>query len=75
MSKYKGKCYCETIEFETIGDPLFTQYCHCEKCREIASLSQRDSDQVGYSFTAAYLTDKFCITKGKDKLDVISRNN
>jgi len=75
MSKYIGKCYCDAVEFEAAGDPLFTQHCHCEKCREIASLSQRDSDKIGYSFTAAYLTDKLNITKGKNKLETVTRNN
>ena len=74
-TKYTGQCHCGEIEFETDGEPFFTQYCHCNKCREIASLSHRDSDKIGYNFTAAYLTDKFHITRGKDKLDTISRNS
>ena len=75
MSEYKGQCYCGAVKFKTLGEPLFTQYCHCEKCREIASQSQRTSDKIGYNFTAAYLTDKFNITKGKDDLETIARNN
>ncbi len=36
MPNYLGKCHCGTIAFECEGDPIFTQYCHCNKCREIA---------------------------------------
>ncbi len=75
MSKYLGKCDCGTVNFECEGDPIFTQYCHCNKCREIASLSKRDKDKIGYSFAAAYLTGNFHITVGADCLDEVIRNN
>lgn len=75
MSDYTGKCYCGTVQFKTMGEPLFTQYCHCQKCREIASLSQRTTDKTGYGFTAAYLTDHFSVTKGEDELENHPRGN
>lgn len=42
MTKYSGECYCGVVKFYCDGDPFFTQYCHCNKCREIASQSKRD---------------------------------
>jgi hypothetical protein len=74
MTQYKGSCSCEAVKFQLEGEPLFTQYCHCKKCREIAARSQRAADKVGYGFTAAYLTPKFTITQGEDQLEVVSRN-
>ncbi|MEI6188458.1 MAG: hypothetical protein WCP46_08225, partial [Alphaproteobacteria bacterium] len=29
MKIYKGQCFCASIHFEAKGEPLFTQYCHC----------------------------------------------
>lgn len=75
MSTYSGECYCGAIKFYCEGDPFFTQYCHCNKCREIASQSMRDADKQGYAWTAGYLTSSFHITLGNDNLDEIIRNN
>lgn len=66
---YKGTCSCKKVEFETRGDPLFTQYCHCHKCRSFTSQSVRKEDKRGYSHTAAYLRDHFEIMKGADNLE------
>lgn len=73
--KYKGACACGAIEFNLEGEPLFTQHCHCNKCREIAALSRRPSDKLGYGHTAAYLTSMLTITKGDDQLQVVSRGS
>lgn len=75
MSKYSGECYCGAVKFYCDGDPFFTQYCHCNKCREVASQSQRDEDKKGYAWTAGYLTSSFHITSGVEKLDEVIRNN
>lgn len=75
MSKYFGECDCGTVKFDCDGDPFFTQYCHCNKCREVASQSKRDADKQGYAWTAGYLTSSFHITSGIDNLDEIVRNN
>lgn len=72
--KYQGQCYCGKVTFECDGNPVFTQHCHCNKCREIASHSSRDSDKIGYSFTAAYLTDSFKLTC-HTRLDEVIANN
>jgi len=32
-SKYRGHCYCGSIQFEIVGEPIWTCYCHCESCR------------------------------------------
>lgn len=72
---YKGQCYCGNIHFETKDEPMFTQYCHCNKCRIVASDSKNPADKIGYNFTAAYLTENFQITKGSDSLVSIIRNN
>ena len=74
MTNYHGQCSCGTVKFLCTGTPIFTQYCHCNKCREIASLSEKASDKSGYSYTAAYLTDKFSILSGQNKLDELIRN-
>ncbi|MHA7840768.1 MAG: GFA family protein [Gammaproteobacteria bacterium] len=73
---YEGQCCCENIKFEVQGEPEFTQYCHCDKCRLIAKDSENPLDKVGYGFTAAYLTKNFTITKGeKEGLTSIVKNN
>lgn len=75
MTQYSGECYCGTVKFHCDDDPFFTQYCHCNKCREIASQSKRDADKQGYAWTAGYLTASFHITSGIANLDEIVRNN
>ena len=75
MPSYQGSCYCGTVKFHCEGDPFFTQYCHCNKCREILSLSSRDNDKLGYAWTAGYLTSHLHITSGVDNLDELVRNN
>ncbi|KTD25175.1 MULTISPECIES: GFA family protein [Legionella] len=75
MHKYLGECYCGAVKFYCDGDPFFTQYCHCNKCREVASQSKRDADKQGYAWTAGYLKSRFHITAGIDKLDEMIRNN
>ncbi len=32
-SNFRGHCYCGSIQFETVGEPISTCYCHCESCR------------------------------------------
>ncbi len=71
----KGQCYCGSIHFEVKGKPLFTQYCHCNKCRKVASDSKNPADKKGYGFTAAYQTKDFKITKGADKLTSMVSNS
>lgn len=75
MSKYLGECHCGGVKFSCDGDPFFTQYCHCNKCREVASQSKRNADKQGYAWTAGYLTASFHITSGIDNLAEIIRNN
>lgn len=75
MTNHSGECSCGAVKFSCDGDPLFTQYCHCNKCREIASDSERENDRLGYAFTAAYLTSNFTITAGSNHLDEQTRNN
>lgn len=75
MSIYYGQCCCDLVEFECVGEPLFTQYCHCNKCREVAALSTCKNDKLGYAYTAAYLTDQFTIVNGHEQLEGIIRNN
>lgn len=71
---YQGQCWCGKVKFECEGEPIFTQHCHCHKCREVASFSSRESDKIGYAFTAAYLLDKFRIDS-QAPLEEITRNN
>lgn len=75
MTQYFGECSCGSIKFSCDGEPFFTQYCHCNKCREVASLSKREKDKAGYGFTAGYLTSSFKITSGEDNLEALIRNN
>lgn len=75
MSRYQGACSCGVIQFSCEGEPFFTQYCHCNKCREIAALSKRNIDKLGYGFTAAYLKSNFNIASGDNNLEEIVKNN
>lgn len=75
MTDYTGKCFCGAIHIKTMGEPLFTQHCHCEKCREVSSDSQNPQDKIGYSYTAAYLTKHFQMTSGQDQLEALERIN
>lgn len=72
--RFQGQCWCGEVTFECDGEPLFTQYCHCGKCREILSASSREKDKIGYAYTAAYLTNHFKLTSNPE-LDEIIRNN
>ena len=71
---FLGGCLCGAVRIKVIGEPLFTQYCHCNKCREVALLSERDLDRRGYSFTAAYLTKNVHITQGEETLELLQKN-
>ncbi len=73
--KYKGSCSCNEVQFETLGEPLFTQICHCNKCRKIASQSERQEDKKGFSHTAAYFYKSFKIIKGEDQLEAVEAGN
>ncbi len=75
MITYHGQCSCRKVSFIGTGEPLFTQYCHCTKCREVALMSQNDQDKVGYSYTAAYLTHNFSILSGENNLESLIRKN
>lgn len=75
MTVYKGKCECGSVQFECNGDPLFLQYCHCDKCREVMAMSERALDHHGYALTAAYLTQDFKIAAGENALEEVIRNN
>lgn len=75
MATYSGKCHCGQVSFTTKGEPLFAQYCHCNKCREVASHCQREQDHIGYSWTAAFLTANLHFEQGEDNLLAIRRNN
>jgi hypothetical protein len=75
MTKHSGECDCCTVKFDCDSDSLFTQYCHCNKCREVASQSNREADKQGYAWTAGYLTANFHITSGIDNLDEIVVKN
>lgn len=70
---YHGQCKCGQIHFEARGEPYFTQYCHCNKCREVSADSQNEQDKVGYAYTAAWATKNFEITEGEDQLEKIIR--
>jgi len=74
-SQYMGECCCGAIQFYCEGDPFFTQYCHCNKCREIATPSRREVDKQGYAWTAGYRTADFKMTAGMDHLEEVVRNN
>jgi hypothetical protein len=72
--KYQGQCSCGAVKFECDGEPLFTQYCHCNKCREVTSASQLASDKKGYAWTAAYLLKNFHLI-GHARFEELIRNN
>lgn len=74
MIEYNGACACGKVKFQLKGEPLFTQYCHCNKCRDIAAHSSNSKDKVGYSFTAAYLTPMLTFICGEEQLETITRN-
>jgi hypothetical protein len=74
VTTYFGECYCGAVKFSCEGKPFFTQYCHCNKCREIGALSRRDVDKSNYAWTAGYLTSSFKITTGLNNLEEIIRN-
>jgi hypothetical protein len=71
--QFQGHCDCSRVCFEVFGAPLFTQYCHCTRCRALAQNAQNPLDALGYSFTAAYFTKDFSITAGEPTLTMIDR--
>ena len=72
---YLGQCTCNKVKFTCTSEPIFAQYCHCNKCREIALMSENEKDKIGYSYTAAYLTQNFSITAGENNLEELIRLN
>lgn len=68
MTNYHGACHCQKVKFELFGEPIFVQYCHCNKCRMIAEKSENPEDKCGYSKTAAYLAKNLSITNGQNNL-------
>ena len=32
-SRYKGTCFCGTVQIEAVGEPEVMGYCHCRSCR------------------------------------------
>jgi len=74
MKNYKGQCYCGKVQFVLQQEPLFAQYCHCNKCRDVMSQSQRESDKKGYAYTLACNTDDVDFQQGKEYLDGQIRN-
>lgn len=75
MIVYDGQCPCGIVKFRCKGEPFFTQHCHCNKCREIASASENERDKIGYAYTAAYLTNHFNIIAGENCLEAVIRNS
>lgn len=49
-----GHCYCGSVKFEVIGEPLWVSHCHCESCR-------RHTGSVMTSF-AGYHPDQIVFT-------------
>lgn len=35
-STYSGRCFCDQVRFELVGEPKFACHCHCESCRRAA---------------------------------------
>ncbi len=33
LKNYKGRCFCDDIQFTLRGDPEAMAYCHCDSCR------------------------------------------
>jgi hypothetical protein len=75
MTNYSGQCVCGAVTFTCAGDPFFTQYCHCNKCREVMADSALAADKMGYAWTAGYLTEKLTIHTGANQLEELIRNN
>lgn len=75
MTNYSGQCSCGKVKFTCNGDPIFTQYCHCNKCREVAALSENSKDKVGYGYTAAYLTHRFILESDENNLQGLIRGS
>ena len=34
MDRYKGACFCGSVEFSVSGSPAAQGYCHCDSCRK-----------------------------------------
>jgi hypothetical protein len=33
-NKYRGSCFCGTVQIKVTGEPVAAGYCHCESCRQ-----------------------------------------
>ncbi|HTY50480.1 MAG TPA: GFA family protein [Steroidobacteraceae bacterium] len=33
MSEHHAQCFCGTVQFTVVGEPVAMGYCHCESCR------------------------------------------
>jgi hypothetical protein len=72
---FNGQCQCGNIKFTLENEPLFAQYCHCNKCRAVSSSSDRSSDKSGFSYTIACSTSDIRFTEGKSLLIPAKVNN
>lgn len=72
---YNGQCACGKVQFTLQSDPMFAQYCHCGKCRDVMSTSKRESDLQGFAYTIGCQTKDICFTKGQEFLIPKPRNN
>ena len=66
---YHGRCDCGQVRIGITAEPLFTQICHCNQCRDLAALSKTDVEPVGYAHTVALMSKHFKILAGEDKLE------
>ncbi|TDL19110.1 hypothetical protein BD410DRAFT_900446 [Rickenella mellea] len=60
LAKYKGNCFCGSVEFELFDDPLDASYCHCRDCQRLHG--------APYQWAAIFHKTDMHFTKGQEDL-------
>lgn len=59
-SIYRASCYCGSIEYKVLSDPLDSKICHCHTCQKLHGAPMQ--------WAAIFPKDKVLFTKGIDNL-------
>lgn len=63
--EHKGSCFCGTVQFSVVGEPLVMGYCHCSSCRHWSA-----SPVNGFSLWKAA---SFSVTQGEDHIGTYNK--
>lgn len=60
MADMTGACLCGAVKYEITGEPMFSAYCHCTRCRRFTGAAAEAAIGVA--------PDQLTVTQGKDNI-------